>query len=175
MTGRAVGLLVVKHSRTGSTGELVEAALEGVREAESALGPAEPGGDPDPGRGPVPHLDTRVLGALDAGPSDVLWSDGLLLATPANFGYMSGALKDFFERIYHPCLGHTTGRPYALIVKGDTDTSGAVSSVERIVTGLGWRAVLPPFTVTGDLRPEDRERAFELGATLAAGLLSGVF
>ena len=105
----------------------------------------------------------------------MVWSDAILLVTPANFGYMSGALKDFFERIYHPCLDTTVGLPYGLLVKGDTDVDGAVASVERITTGLRWRRVLPPVTVVGAIGPGDIERATELGAALAAGMAAGMF
>jgi multimeric flavodoxin WrbA len=115
------------------------------------------------------------LHAFDAGPDDVLAAGAVILATPANFGYMSGALKDFFERIYHPCLDVTAGLPYALVVKGDTDTSGAVASVERIVTGLRWRQVATPVTVTGAVAQSDLDAAFELGASVAAGLDAGLF
>jgi hypothetical protein len=121
------------------------------------------------------EVTLRVLGAFDAGPDDVLWAHGVLLVTPANFGYMSGALKDFFERVYHPCLERTAGLSYGLLVKGDTDVDGAVASVERITAGLRWRRVLPPVTVVGDAGPLDLERAAELGATLAAGLAAGIF
>src|SRR5277367_5993738 len=101
-------LLVVFHSRTGSTQALCETA---VRAAGDAAGD---------------EVQLRVLGAFEAGPDDVAWADGILLVTPANFGYMSGALKDFFERIYHRCLETTVGLPYGLLVKGDTDVDGAV-------------------------------------------------
>ena len=103
------------------------------------------------------------------------WAEAIVLATPANFGSMSGALKDFFERIYHPCLEGTVGMPWGLMVKGDTDTSGAVTSVERIVAGLRWRLVAPPVLVTGAIRDEDRAAARELGATVAAGLEVGLY
>ena len=115
-------------------------------------------------------VSVRTLHAFDAGADDVHWAEAILLATPANFGYMSGALKDFFERIYHPCLEDTAGLPYGLVVKGDTDTAGAVESVERIVAGLRWRQVAPPLTVVGELTEDDRAAAFELGAMVAAGL-----
>jgi NAD(P)H-dependent FMN reductase len=150
-------LLVVFHSRTGSTQVLCDAAVKAARDAT---------GD---------EVTTRVLGAFAAGPDDVLWAHGVLLITPANFGYMSGAMKDFFERVYHPCLDHTAGLPYCLVVKGDTDVQGAVDSVERIATGLRWRRVLPPATVVGAIGPADVERAEELAATLAAGLAAGIF
>jgi multimeric flavodoxin WrbA len=120
-------------------------------------------------------VELRVLGAFEAGSDDVTWSQALLLATPAHFGYMSGALKDFFERIYRPCLERTVGLPYALIVKGETDVDGAVASVQKIVTGLRWRLVLPPLAVVGDVTSDDLEGAAELGATLTAGLAEGIF
>lgn len=149
-------LLVVTHSRGGSTATLYDAAVAAARSV-----PAD--------------LAVRAKGAFDAGPDDVSWADGVLLATPAHFGYMSGALKDFFERVYYPCLDHTVGLPFALIVKGDTDVDGARASVERITTGLRWRRVLPPLLVVGELRPQDLEDAAELGATLAAGVAEGLF
>jgi len=150
-------LLVVGHSRTGATQRLHDAA---VGAAAGAVGD---------------DVTLRVLRAFDAGPDDVLWAHGVLLATPANFGYMSGALKDFFERVYHPCLDRTDGLPYALVVKGDTDVDGAISSIERIVAGLRWRRVLAPVAVVGDVTDADVAQAAELGATLAAGLAAGIF
>jgi flavodoxin len=150
-------LLVVFHSRTGSTQALCDAA---VHAATAAAGD---------------DVAIRVLDAFAAGTDDVVWAHGVLLVTPANFGYMSGAMKDFFERIYHECLERTVGLSYALIVKGDTDVDGAVASVERIAAGLRWRRVLPPVTVVGPIAPPDTDRAAELGATLAAGLEAGIF
>jgi multimeric flavodoxin WrbA len=150
-------MLVVVHSRTGSTRQLCDAA---VATAADAVGE---------------ELPIRVLGAFDAGPDDVRWARAVLIATPARFGYMSGACKDFFERIYYPCLEHTRGLPYALLVKGDTDVDGALASVRRIATGLGWREVLPPVTVVGDITDADLAAASELGGGLAAGVATGVF
>jgi multimeric flavodoxin WrbA len=148
-------LLVVHHSRTGSTAVLRDALLDGIGSA---------GGD----------VTVRSLAAFDAGPDDVSWSEAVVLCTPANFGYMSGALKDFFERIYHPCLDHTAGLPYALVVKGDTDVDGAVTSVERITAGLRWRTLAPPVVVVGSIGDADREAAWELGGTVAASLDAGI-
>jgi menaquinone-dependent protoporphyrinogen IX oxidase len=148
-------LLVVAHTRTGSTGQLAAAAADAARRHSA--------------------LAVDVRDAFDAGPTDVLGARAVLLATPARFGYMSGALKDFLERVYHPCLDTTAGLPYALLVKGDTDVDGAVASVERIVTGMRWRQVLPPVRVVGPVTSATLASAAELGATLAAGLEAGVF
>jgi multimeric flavodoxin WrbA len=150
-------LLVVFHSRSGGTRALAEGVIAGASSDE------------------VGDVEVTVRGAFDATADDVRRADGLVLGTPENFGYMSGALKDFFERIYHRCLDLTVGLPYALFVKGETDASGAVTSVERIVAGLRWRSALPPLIVVGEVKPPDLDQARELGATVAAGLDAGIF
>jgi multimeric flavodoxin WrbA len=149
-------LLLVTRSRSGKTRQLTEAILEGIAEAGVTY--------------EVRHRD-----AFDAVASDVLEAKGVLIGTPARFGYMSGALKDFFERVYFECLPHTVGLPWALYVKGDTDTSGAVYSVERIAKGLQWNRVLPVLEVVGDTDDSDLEAARELGGAMAAGLDLGIF
>ncbi len=113
--------------------------------------------------------------APDAGVDDVRWADAVLLGTPENFGSMSGLMKDFLERIYYPLLEATAGLPYALFVKASTDGQGAVSSVERVLAGLRWKAVQPPLVVVGDVRAGDLERCHELGMTMAAGLEAGIY
>jgi multimeric flavodoxin WrbA len=150
-------LLVVYHSRSGGTQALADAAIAGARSDE------------------IDGVEVREAHAFDATADDVRWCDGIVLGTPENFGYMSGALKDFFERIYYVLLDETRGLPYALFVKGGHDGEGAVRSVERIVTGLGWKAVLQPVLVVGALDDAALERCRELGMTFAAGLDAGVF
>jgi len=146
-------LLVVHHSRGGATASLRDEALAGAAQVD---------------------VEVRSVGAFDAGVDDLVWAEAVLLCTPANFGYMSGALKDFFERTFHACLDRTVGLPYALLVKGDTDVEGAVASVERIVAGLRWRLLVPPLTVVGEVTDGDREAARELGSTIAAYLEAGI-
>lgn len=109
--------------------------------------------------------------ALATTDDHVLRADGFVLLTPANFGYMSGALKHFFDRTYYTCEGSVAGRPYALCVHGDNDTSGAVTSVERIATGWGLRAVAPAVELTGEPDPSNLDMAAEVAATVAAHLL----
>jgi NAD(P)H-dependent FMN reductase len=110
----------------------------------------------------------QVRPALTAAEIDVLGADGYLLGTPANIGYMSGALKHFFDGIYYPCLEATRRRPYGLYVHGASDTGGAVRAVESVASGLGWQAVRPPVTVIGPPGTSDLEACWELGALLAA-------
>jgi multimeric flavodoxin WrbA len=110
--------------------------------------------------------------ALTASPVDVLEADGYLLGTPANLGYISGALKHFFDTIYYPCLDTTVGRPYGWYVHGNNDTTGAERAVETITTGLRWRRAYDPVTVVGTPTRDDLDRCWDLGATLAAGLMT---
>jgi multimeric flavodoxin WrbA len=112
---------------------------------------------------------------LQAGSEDVLWADGVILGTTENFGYMSGAMKDFFDRAYYPCLEKTEGLPYVLFIRAGNDGQGARSSIERIVAGLSWKQVQAPLICTGTWRDEFLVQCEELGATMAAGLEAGVF
>jgi NAD(P)H-dependent FMN reductase len=108
--------------------------------------------------------------ALHATAADALEADGYLLGTPANLGYMSGALKHFFDQIYYPCLDATVARPFGVYVHGNNDTTGALRAIEMVTTGLQWRAAQAPVSVIGAPGPADLEACWELGAAVAAGL-----
>ena len=124
--------------------------------------------------------DPQIIGvrvvtvpALRATASDVLDADGYLLGTPANLGYMSGALKHFFDQIYYPCLDATVARPFGVYVHGNNDTTGALRAIEMVTTGLQWRAAQAPVSVIGEPSAADLEACRELGSALAAGLMLG--
>jgi multimeric flavodoxin WrbA len=133
--------------------ELLEAALEGLR----ADG--------------LEAVETQVRPALGATTSDVLAADGFVLGTPANIGYMSGALKHFFDTVYYPCLQAKTGAPYGLYVHGNLDGTGAVRAVESIASGMGWVKATEPVIVAGMPDRGSREAVWNLAATVAASLL----
>jgi multimeric flavodoxin WrbA len=120
-------------------------------------------------------VDVACLRALDADAEDLLAADGLLIVTPEKFGYMAGALKDFFDRGYYPVLEHMAGRPYALVVTAGTDGQGTVQAVERILTGLRMRAMAPALVVRGEPNDDATAAVAELAAALAQGLADGVF
>jgi len=118
----------------------------------------------------IEGVDVVRRPALAATASDVLAADGYILGTPANIGYMSGALKHFFDQIYYPCLDATVRRPYGVYVHGNNDTTGALRGVETITTGLKWRREAEPVVVLGEPGKADLEACWELGAVVAAGL-----
>jgi multimeric flavodoxin WrbA len=122
----------------------------------------------------IEDVELVVRPALVATALDALEADGYLLGTPANIGYMAGALKHFFDQIYYPCLEATVGRPFAFYVHGNSDTTGAVRAVTGITTGLGWNLAQKPLEVVGAPSRDDLDACYELGAAVAAGLgLSG--
>ena len=147
-------LLVVHHTTSPSLQAMLDAVLAGARDDA------------------IEDVSVVARAALAATAVDVLAADGYLLGTPANIGYMSGALKHFFDSIYYPCLEETQKRPYALYVHGNSDTTGAVRAVESITKGLSWRPVAAPLSVIGDPGKDDLEACYELGGTVAATLMS---
>jgi multimeric flavodoxin WrbA len=156
-------LLIVHHSPTRSMRALTDAVVAGAHDDE------------------IEGVEVVVRPALEATAEDVLGADGYLLGTPANFGYMSGALKHFFDSTFlqvggslsdsgaaDESSGATTGRPFGLYVHGRYDLTGAVRSVMSITGALGWRQSAGVLEVLGDVREQHDEAAYELGGTLAA-------
>ena len=125
------------------------------------------------GAGQPELADVEVVtrAALAATASDALEADGYLIGSPANLGYLAGAVKHFFDTIYYPCLTETTGRPWGLYLHGNDDCTGALRAAQTITTGLGWRTVTEPVVVTGSPSTDDLDRCWELGAVVAANLL----
>ncbi len=123
----------------------------------------------------IEGIDVRALSPFDAGAGDVLAADAVILGTTENLGYMSGALKDFFDRTYYGVLEEKQGLPYALYVRAGLDGTGTIRGVETIVTGLRWKAVREPLLLHGDWQPDFVDDARELGQLVAAGIEAGVF
>jgi multimeric flavodoxin WrbA len=147
-------LLIVHHTPSPATAELFDAVLRGATEPEE-----------------LSEVEVVRRPALAATASDVLAADGYLLGTPANLGYMSGALKHFFDQVYYPVLDATAGRPYGCYVHGNLGTEGAVRAVDSIAGGLSWRRVAASLEITGQPDKAALEACWELGATLAATLI----
>lgn len=163
-------LLIVYHSMTGGTRQMVDAAHQGALAAQAESG-----------------VHIKVLHASEATPADVLSADGYLFATPENLAAISGQLKDFFDRCYYPALDRINGRPYAVMVCAGSDGHNAVRQLDRIATGWRLKRVAEPVLVcTRAQTPEaiaapkvigaeDLKLCEELGEALACGVGMGVF
>jgi len=160
-------LLIVYHSMTGGTRQLVEAAAAGARTE--------------------PALRLRLLSAAEADADDVLAADGYLFATPENLAAISGQLKDFFDRSYYPALERINGRPYATLVCAGSDGRNAARQIARIAAGWRLEIIADPLIICTEAQTPQRiqarkqisavdlQRCFELGATLGTGLALGIF
>ena len=150
-------LLIVFHTQTGNTRSLAHAALEGARDPR------------------IDGVDARILPARQAGPDDLLQANGLLLATPENFGYMSGGMKDFLDRTFYPVEGRIQPLPYAVLISASNDGQGALGAIRRIAPGYPFVEVQEPVIARGEIAERDLEASRELGMALAAGLEAGIY
>lgn len=150
-------LLIVAHVPSPNTRRLRDAVVAGARHPDIA------------------GVEVVAQSPFDTRPDHVLAAQAVVLGTTENLGYMSGALKDFFDRCYYPCLDKTQGLPYALYIRAGHDGTGTRRGVETIVTGLRWRAVQDPLICRGDFREDFVPACEELGTLMAAGLEAGVF
>ena len=147
-------LLIVYHTQTGHTGAMADAVRQGTRDTE---------------------VEVRFLRAKTAGTRDLLWAQGLILGTPENFGYMSGAMKDFMDRTYYPAEGKVQGLPYCLFVAAGNDGTAAVRSVRRIAKGYAFREVQEPVISVGEVTDETLTLCTEMGMGMAVALEAGIF
>ncbi len=150
-------LLIVAHAPSENTRRLVEALLKGAEHPE------------------ITGVASSWIPPLEAQPDDLLTADGIILGTPENLGYMSGALKDFFDRCYYPVLEEKQGLPCALMIRAGLDGTGTRRALESILTGLRWNCVQEPLILKGAWQNEFIKQAEDLGLSLAAGLEAGIY
>ena len=150
-------LLIVYHSKTGKTQRLANAVYEGANDQS------------------LETVSVTMKTAAEAGPQDLVESDGLLLGTPENFGYMSGAMKDFFDRTFYEVEGKIQSLPYSTFISAGNDGSGALRAIRRIANGYPFQEVQEPVVVVGDPTPDDFIRCKELGLALGAGIDADIF
>lgn len=148
-------IAIIYHTQSGHTGRLASAVTFGASEEEDC--------------------EVRKITASKATVADLLWCDGLLLGTPENFGYMSGALKDFFDRTFYAAEPFKLNKPYGIFISAGNDGTGAVREIERIAQGYPLKRVLPPLICKGETLSSHLDDAKTLGQTLAAGLVMGIF
>lgn len=142
-------VLVVHHSPTPRVAEIAAAVLRGARTAESE------------------GVEIIERGALDASTSDLLDAAAVIFGTTANFGYLSGALKHFFDTTFNESHAQTKGRPFSYWIHGSHDTTGAERAMQSITTGYGFRLAAEPVVFTGDVDADRVQQAEEMGASIA--------
>lgn len=150
-------LLIVAHVPSENTRVLRDAVVRGANHKD------------------IDGVRVRALTPFEAGPDDVRAADAIILGTTENLGYMSGALKDFFDRTYYGVLEEKQGLAYALFIRAGHDGTGTRRGVETIITGLRWKEVQPPLICRGDYSSDFATQCEELGLAMAAGLEAGVF
>ncbi|NPU84020.1 MAG: flavodoxin [Syntrophaceae bacterium] len=150
-----IRILIVYASQTGSTERMARAVAEGVSRIEGAVAVLKRAGE----------------ATLD----DLLSADGLAVGTPENFGYMAGAVKDFFDRTFYPAQDKVFRKPYAVFISAGNDGTGALAAVERIALGYKFKRVFEPVISRGVLKEEVLEQCRELGGVLAGGCEAGIF
>ena len=148
-------LLIVYHSQSGNTERLANAVREGAAEINA--------------------IETRLQRAFDTSIEDLAGCAGLLLGTPENFGTMSGAVKDFFDRTFYPLENQLTNLPYGIFISCGNDGRGAVREIQRIAQGYPFKQVAEPIIARGEITAAHLAECKELGMTLAAGLELGIF
>lgn len=146
-------LLIVHHSPSPGVREIADAVLRGARH-------------PD-----ITDVEVVERAALEATADDVRAADGILLGTTANFGYISGALKHFFDTTYHEVREETAKRPFSYWIHGSHDTTGAEQAMASITTGYGWTLAAEPVVFIGEVTQVHLDRSAELGAIMAATVM----
>ena len=147
-------LLIVHHTQSGSTKKMTDAIINGAKQE---------------------NIIIRSRSALKANSEDLLWADGLLLGTPENFGYMSGAMKHFLDEVFYDCLERVNGLPYAIYIKAGNDGTGAKNSIEKILSGLSLKKIQDPVIAIGSLTESAVKECEELGQLMAMGLKESIF
>lgn len=148
-------ILIVYHSQTGHTAQMAEAVAVGAAAIEGVA--------------------VIMKRAADATTEDLLWADGVAIGSPENFGYISGMVKDFFDRTFYAVEGRVFRKPYVVFISAGNDGTGALRAIERIALGYKFKKVYEPVIAKGDIKPEDLEKCRDLGGVLSGGCQMGIY
>lgn len=150
-------LLFLSHTPSVNTESLRDACLKGIQHPE------------------INELELRSMDYISCSIDDVLWAEGIILGTTENFGGIAGLTKDFFERIYYPCLEKKQGTPVAIYIRAGLDGQGTKQGLERILTGLKWKLVHDILILHGAYQESFLKDVEDLGMNFSAGLDARIF
>ena len=148
-------ILIVYHSQTGNTEKMAHAVAEGAKSIEG--------------------VEVVLKKAADATVEDLLTADGLAIGTPENFGYMSGMVKDFFDRTFYGAQEKVFRKPFVIFISAGNDGTGALRAIERIALGYKFKTVFQPVIAKGEITKEIFAQCVEMGATIAGGCQMGIY
>ncbi|EPJ48477.1 MAG: hypothetical protein OFPI_29360 [Osedax symbiont Rs2] len=150
-------LLIIAHAPSANTEKMLQAILLGARQSEFS------------------NIDAQWIAPLSATAEDVLACDAIILGTTENLGYMSGALKDFFDRIYYPCLEQKQGLSFSYYIRAGHDGTGTNNAIQSICKGLKWRQIQPELICRGPWQENFIIECHSLGESIACGLDIGIY
>jgi multimeric flavodoxin WrbA len=149
-------LLIIAHMPSPNTQKMLEALLDGASNSE------------------ISGVVARFCPPLEVQPLDIISADALILGMTENLGYMSGLMKDMFDRCYYPCIEKTQGKPFTFFIRAGHDGTGTRRAIESITSGLRWRLVQEPLVCKGDFKAQFLDQCEELGLSMAASLEAGI-
>jgi multimeric flavodoxin WrbA len=149
-------LVLIANTPSVNTKKMVEAVIKGASHSD------------------ISNIEIRYIPPLETQPEDILSAQAIIIFTTENLGYMSGLIKDVFDRCYYACLEQTQGMPFTFIVRAGQDGTGTRRAIESITTGLRWRVVQEPLICRGDFQTEFITQCEELGLSMAASLDAGI-
>ena len=149
-------LLIVAHQPSANTQQMLDACIAGSKAAE------------------IDNVEVFIVAPLDCQPDQLLDADAVIILTTENLGYMAGATKDWFDRVYYPVLELKQGLPFALIIRAGLDGTGTQRAIESICTGLRWNLAQPVLVCKGQWQHEFTDQCFDIGQYMAAGLDLGM-
>lgn len=149
-------LLIVAHQPSANTQQMLDACIAGSKAAETD------------------NVEVFIVAPLDCQPDQLLDADAVIILTTENLGYMAGATKDWFDRVYYPVLELKQGLPFALVIRAGLDGTGTKRAIASICTGLHWNLAQPVLVCKGQWQPAFTDQCFELGQYMAASLDLGI-
>ena len=149
-------LLIIAHAPSANTLKLKDAIIAGANLY------------------PLKNIQIKVLQPLETHANDILAADAIIIGTTENLGYMSGLIKDVFDRCYYACLEAKQGLPCAAYIRAGHDGTGTLNALKTITTGLKWRWVQEPIVLRGDYSNNFETQCSELGAAMSCALDEGI-